>query len=207
MTQLRPSPPPVPAFNSPLTEEDFLLIRQAGYRRGAVRRVAITSQVSAVSILLVAVPALVYELMSPSWVTPLVMIVAAVGVVEYIGHRKVSAGEAKACRMLGINQLVLLGVILLYCVGKIATLDKQIASAGLGSELAGLKGEPMADRWQGSIVGLAKSAGYALYGSVAVLSIAFQGGLAWYYFRRRQAVAAYNQSVPEWIQRVFREIS
>lgn len=190
MTQLRPSPPP-PPFPSPLTEEDFLLIRQAGYRRGAVRKVTAVAQWSAVCILLVAVPALVVTLLSPSWVTPLMLIVTAVGVVEYIGHRKLVAGEASACRMLAINQLVLLAAILIYCAGMIATADKSEVISMLGEESRGL----------------ARSLGYAIYGSVAVVSIAFQGGLALYYFRRRKVVEAYNQAVPEWIQRVFREIA
>lgn len=205
MTQLRPSPPP--AFPSPLTEEDFLLIRQAGYRRQAVRKVAAVAQFSAVCILLVAVPALVYELLSPSWVTLMTLIVTAIGIVEYLGHRKLVAGQARACRMLAINQLVLLGVILIYCVVQIATMDKQIASSTLLSDLGPVRDEPVGKNMQGGITGLLKSVSYAIYASVAVLSIAFQGGLAWYYHRRQQVVAAYNQSVPEWIQRVFREIA
>jgi hypothetical protein len=98
-------------------------------------------------------------------------------------------------------------VILIYCVGSIATLDKEIASSGLLGDLGTLKDEPVGKHMQGGVTGLLKSVSYALYVSVAVLSIAFQGGLAWYYHRRQQVVAAYNQSVPQWIQRVFREIS
>jgi hypothetical protein len=207
MTQLRPPSPPPPSFPSPLTEEDFLLIRQAGYRRQAVRKLATVAQFSAVCILLVAVPALVYELLSPSWVTLMMLIVTGIGIVEYLGHRKLVVGEAEACHMLAINQLVLLGVILIYCVVQIATMDKQVASSPLISDLGTLKDEPIGKGTQGSITSMYKSLGYALYASVAVLSIAFQGGLAWYYHRRQQVVAAYNQSVPEWIQRVFREIA
>ena len=40
----------------------------------------------------------------------------------------------------------------------------------------------------------------ALYGSVIVLSVIFQGGNAIYYFTRRSTIEAYVSETPAWIR-------
>ncbi len=46
---------------------------------------------------------------------------------------------------------------------------------------------------------------YGFYGLVIVLSAAFQGGLAAYYFTRRRPLEAFNLQTPDWVRQVLAE--
>ena len=45
----------------------------------------------------------------------------------------------------------------------------------------------------------------AIYGLLIPASIAFQGGLAWYYFSRNKHVVKYRNETPEWVIEMQRE--
>ena len=45
------------------------------------------------------------------------------------------------------------------------------------------------------------------YASVLAVTLLYQGGLARYYLRRRQAVARYREEVPEWVRTVVESMA
>ncbi len=51
----------------------------------------------------------------------------------------------------------------------------------------------------GSIEQLQTIVTLAVYGSVILFSIIFQGGTAWYYFTRSRHIRAYISETPQWI--------
>ena len=131
-----------------------------------------------------------------------------IGVVEYKGYQRMRRADPNAARMLGTNQLALLGLIVLYCLAQMAAFSPEQARAAaispeVRAQLANLPS--MAKAIDSDIDRLAPLATYGFYGLVIVLSIAFQGGLARYYFTRRRHLEAFNAQTPPWIRRLFAE--
>ena len=197
------------AVRSPLDESQFEQIRMATLARGAVRSTAGRAHTSGIVTVVIAAVSLLVSFVSFSFLGIFVSLgVCAVGVVEMIGASRVRIGDASACRLLGWNQLALLGVITVYCVIQMATFSADDASNAVlspesRSQLAALKGGPsgpidMIDKYAPRVV-------YGFYGLVIALSAAFQGGMAMSYFSRRKHVEAFNAQTPQWIRRVFIE--
>jgi hypothetical protein len=46
---------------------------------------------------------------------------------------------------------------------------------------------------------------YGFYGLIILLSIAFQGGMAFYYFTRKKTIDAFNEHTAPWVRRIFTE--
>ena len=199
----------MPAVRSPLEESQFEQIRMARLARGAVRSTAALAHTSGIVTVVIAAISLLVSFMSFSFLGIFVSLgVCAVGVVEMIGASRVRIGDASACRLLGRNQLALLGVITVYCAIQIATFSPEAArnavlSPESRSQLAALKGgqqglDDVIDKYAPRMV-------YGFYGLVILISAAFQGGMAVSYFRRRKHVEAFNAQTPPWIRRVFIE--
>jgi hypothetical protein len=132
-----------------------------------------------------------------------VVVLFAVGVTELVGRQRLLAGQTNALRILAFNQIAFLAAIGLYCLIQIVTFSGNSAIQSLNAELKQAGGG--AD--VGSLVDpqLASSLNTMLYVVVFGVSIASQGGLAWYYTRRQKYLEAFAASEPwqrEFLQKV-----
>jgi hypothetical protein len=207
-----PSPPPVPqspVHPGPLDESDFLLIHQAAVRRKSIRGATRTALTSSVATLFIGISAIPFVLLWPGWLGGLAATgLCIIGVVEYKGYRRMRQADPTAARMLGMNQLALLALIVLYCLTQMVTFSSEQAKAAaispeVRSQLAALPS--MAKAIDSGIDRLVPLATYGLYGLIILLSAAFQGGMAAYYFTRRRHLEAFNTQTPPWVRRVFVE--
>jgi hypothetical protein len=115
---------------------------------------------------------------------------------EFRGRKQLLNFEPAGATLLGWNQLGLLAMIIVYCIWMLYTnlTGANTISAELNSpQMKDLLGSLDLDTITRQIV-------IALYGSVIVLSILFQGGNAIYYFSRRKYVEAYANETPEWVR-------
>lgn len=116
------------------------------------------------------------------------LMVAAAGAIELHGAGLIRAGDVRGLRWLLASQLYLLTVILGYVAMRLLTYDPTIINLVMTPSLraryteAGLQAEEI-DR----IVQWSYYLSHALFG---IISLAYQGGLAFYYARRRTAIAA-----------------
>lgn len=121
---------------------------------------------------------------------------------EFRGRQRLLQFDPSAASMLGWNQLFLLAMIVGYCAWNLYA-----GLAGDDSFTAQLEAQPELRQALGSmddLEGLYDQVVVALYGSVIVVSIVFQGLNALYYFTRRKHVEAYVENTPEWLLEVQR---
>ncbi len=211
ITQNLPAPPRGLAAESasPLTEAHFRLLRQAAETRRPIRSAARTARSSAITILVVGAIGIPILIFSPSWLGLLVVAgICTVGVIEYIGSRRMRRADPSAAAFLACNQFAFMTLIVAYCVIQMLTfspaksraalispdVEELLSQAGYGQEAS-----RQLDVWAPIVT-------YGFYSFVIVLSVGFQGGLALYYLTRRRHLQALQRSTPEWIARLFREL-
>lgn len=115
--------------------------------------------------------------------------VAAVGWDERRQARRLRRGEPGAARTLARDELLLLGVIAVYCALSLTVLraDTRELQAALGGSLQGLDVQAISDRLTN-----------ILYPTVFAVSLVFQGLLARHYAGREPDAARYRDEAPEW---------
>ncbi len=115
-------------------------------------------------------------------------LVAYGGWMELSGRKHLLRGEAvEGMRRLVRSQWIVLGVILVYCVSRLASFDAESALGPLTPEMRTQLVEAGVDL--ASIMPLIRLAFYyGLYGSVALVTLIYQGGMARYYRRRTDVV-------------------
>ncbi len=194
----------------PLTDVHYRLLRQAAATRRPIKNAARTARGSAITILVIGVAGIPLALIFPSWLSLLMTAgICAIGVVEYVGARRIQQGLPSAAVLLGKNQLAFMTLIVAYCVIQMLTFSAAPAggkssSGDLQSELSQLDNlDPSLGR---SIQFWVPIATYGFYSLVIVVSIAAQGGLALYYFTRKRHLEAIRRSTPAWILRVLKEL-
>ncbi len=201
---MTPPPPPVPpAGASPLAEADFQMLRRAAAARKTVRRAANVAATNAVLELGIGILALGFTAFFWSWTNLAVALaLCVVGVVEFVGHDRLRASNPAAARILGLNQLALLAVIIVYCVLRIAAytgpeanqpvvpedMRAQLRDLGITDQDLGLLG--VGEVSTGSIARVA-------YGAIIALSVVFQGLMSLYYFTRRRHIEAFRAATPQ----------
>ena len=195
---------PVAEPAGPLSEEQFILIRQAIAARRPVRKAARVAHGSAITILIVAagsVPVLLFSFSMSGLVVAVA--IGTVGYLEYVGARKMARGLPEAASHLGWNQAVFIALIVMYCINAMleATSSSTAMSAELKGQLSQLGG--MAKDIDSMISGVT----YAIYTLVILVSTVAQGALAFYYFSRRHYLEALQQTTPAWIRRLLDELA
>jgi hypothetical protein len=214
-------PPPAPAspakvvpersagVASPLGEADYAAVRQAVVDRRAVQRACHTALSSAIVTLLIGASSFPFVLLWPSASSLFIVAgISAIGVMEFLGYRRLRKADPAAPKALAVNQLAFLGLIVVYCLGQMVGFSVDDAkAAALSPEVrAQLNAMPsMAEGIDRMIERWAPLLTYGFYSLVIVLSVAFQGGMALYYYTRRRHVEAFNQKTPPWIRRLFVE--
>jgi membrane protein insertase Oxa1/YidC/SpoIIIJ len=177
-------------------QEEHYLVMQATVRHKKIKKTARTALYSAATILPMAVlslPLLVW--FHDPWSLLIVATLWVVGIVEYRGHKRLQQDDPAACRMLGFNQLALLAVLVTYFLTRMILppsedMKRYLASSGAGSA---------------EIAHMLAALNYIMYTVLIVVVVAFQGGLALYYFSRRKFIEAYIHDTPEWIRRMITE--
>jgi hypothetical protein len=136
---------------------------------------------------------------------------AASAAMELHGARLLRRFEVRGARLLAMNQVALLGVVVLYCASRIwsgltgpSLRDQLMAEVpdlgGLMAASAELSDiEPLFDHidhiYRLSIV--------ALYGGVIAVSALYQGACAVYYWTRAAHVSAYERETPTWVRELL----
>lgn len=111
---------------------------------------------------------------------------AGAGAMELHGAQLLRHGDERGMSWLIRSQLTLLAIILGYVGIRLAGFDPEPLMAQLDSErLDALRAAGMADE---EILPALKMAYMILYGTVGVVSILYQGGMALYYHRKRGPV-------------------
>jgi hypothetical protein len=121
---------------------------------------------------------------------------------EFRGRARLLKFDPTGPTLLGWNQLGFLALIVGYCCWSIYA--GQSASSELTNQI---KADPQIAHTLnqlGDIEALQRMLVLAVYGTVIVLSIFFQGLTALYYFSRRKIVASYVQETPAWVLEVQR---
>ena len=136
-------------------------------------------------------------------VTALVMglALAAVAYQEFKGRRLLRQLDPKAPRLLGFNQLAFTAVLVLYSlwnIYKALTGPNPYAEHMANVEMATVLGP---------IDQMHKTITLAVYGTIIVLSVIFQGSTALYYFTRLAHLRAYLSETPDWILQLQRSMA
>jgi len=118
---------------------------------------------------------------------------AGAGLIELRGRRKLQSGDIRGVKGLVYSQFVLLTVILLYVGYQLVRFDPQPMLDKFETSLAsaqhslGLDGPSLAELLgvtHSQLLVLARQTTRISYLAVAVISVLYQGGLAFYYHRR-----------------------
>ena len=200
----QPQHPAGSPAGAPLGDEEFALIREATVRRKAIRKAAKVAKGSATTTLIIGALAVPFVLLSFSWAALMMTAgLLVVGTVERRGHRLMLAADPAAPKLLARNQLAFLGLICIYCVWQIITAGTvEAVSPEFRAQLGSL---PSYENMVNDIESLWPVILRGVYALVIVLTIAFQGGLAWYYHSRRRHVQAYLADTPDWVKRMMDE--
>jgi hypothetical protein len=154
-----------------------------------LRRVLLVSALDGWSLVAIAGLGMVLTLVLGDWLgTGIGLLVLAAGLGELRGRHQLQRRDPAGMKLLVRAQLFLLSVILVYCVSRLGSFDGDTALANLTPEMEAALHE--AGLARADILPLVQIAFYATYGTVAVLSLVFQGGLALYYRSRTARVTA-----------------
>lgn len=119
---------------------------------------------------------------------------AAVAFVEFRGAGQLRRLAPNAAKTLGINQLALAGLLILYSCWQM------YASRTSPSELSQAVGnDPQLTQMIGGIDDLTKMITSAVYGVLILIAIFVQGGTALYYFSRQRYLDAHLKRTPKWV--------
>jgi hypothetical protein len=192
----------------PLNKAHFMLVRDAVMRRKIIRHSAAVAKFSAVVMLIIGIPALIATIFAPSWQNYLVSAgMCVIGIIEYRGSGRLRRADVKATGILGVNQLALLAIIIIYCAAQMGSLSGQdfknfVISQDFRSQLSALpdmqKLADSIDHWAPLVIN-------GIFGLVIVLSCFYQGGMAAYYFTRKKHIDKFNRLTPLWVKRLLIE--
>ena len=114
------------------------------------------------------------------------LLVAAAGWSEWHGAKLLQRGEAHGINWLVRSQLYLLTLIMLYALERMASYDADNVRSMITPEMNQLFQEGGLNVQD--ILPLVRTAFFAMYGSLALVTLLYQGGLALFYWRRREIV-------------------
>ena len=197
----RPASDSVPRQSGPLSPQDLEQIELARKRGKCIRRAVSMAAFNGWTAGIFAAASLVCGLFSfVSFLLGTVLAVVAYN--EFRGARDLRRFDERAPRRLALGQIGLCVALVLYGAWGLYT------TFTTPSEYqAVLAGSAQAAELVGSIESLQTTVSLGVYGGLIVLSIIFQGGTAWYYFRRQRLVRAYIAETPAWILELERASS
>lgn len=114
------------------------------------------------------------------------LLIMAAGIVELRGRRQLVRRNPGGMRLLLRAQMLLLTVILVYCVSRLGSFDEGLMLDNLTPEMEAVLKENGLER--ADIVPAVQMLFYVVHGTVALVTILFQGGLTLYYRSRTAKV-------------------
>lgn len=121
-------------------------------------------------------------------------LIVGAGAMEVHGNRRLARRDAAGMAWLVRSQIFLLGVVLVYAITRLTGFDEELVMANLTPDMRTALAElgiAPAD-----ILPLVQMTVYALYGTVALVTLLYQGGLALYYRSRTPVVTAALAAAP-----------
>ena len=203
-------PAAAPPAASPLDEAQYALVQEAARDYKAIKKVSRIALGSSVTTLAIGVLAAPFTVFWPSFAAAFITVgLLVIGIVEFMGYRKLLLADPSAARWLARNQLAFLGLITIYCGIQMLTfstedLKREAMSAEFRAQLSAMP--EMAADVDRTIEKYGPIATYGFYSLVIVLSVFFQGGLALYYYTRHKLLDAF-QLRPPWVRRLLVECS
>jgi len=113
-------------------------------------------------------------------------LVTGAGLWEVRGNRLLARGQAEGMRWLIRAQLFLLAVILIYASSRIFSLGRELTHANLSPEMRSLLTQSGLE--PNEVLPLLRTVISSFYGAVMLATCLYQGGLAFYYHRRKALV-------------------
>lgn len=153
-----------------------------------LHRVLLVSLIDGWSIALFAGLCTVVSLAFGDWTGGFVgLLVTAGGVIEIRGRRRLTQHDADGgMDLLVRSQLIVVGVIWIYAIGRLTNFDSDTALANMPPDMkSALDQVGMTTQDVARYVRLFT---YVLYGTVMVVTLLYQGGMMLYYRNRRAAV-------------------
>ena len=197
---------------NPLKNQDQLWFVQAGELYRPIERCAITARGSGLllmtsgvlTILVSALSGLLTGTLSDQLVTVVVgAMLITLGVIERGAARDVMRALPRACSRLVWNQAALFGIVALWCGSEMSGFHSSQAAEGMlltaeqrvlmAEALPGLAGE--IELWEAQVPSMV----YGFFGFLVVMSLVFQGTLAFYYSGTKRRMKAFHTQVPPWV--------
>lgn len=204
---------------NPLKNQDQLWFVQAGELYRPIERCAITARgsglmliASGVFTLLGSAIATLFAGSVTSQLIPLVVgaMLVTLGMIERGAARDVMRARPKACSKLILNQVVLFGVIALWCGSEMQGFHSSDAAQGqvLSGEERALMQEALPalagqiELWEAQVPSMV----YGFFGFLVIMSLVFQGTLAFYYAGTKRRMKAFQTQVPPWVSEIVTTI-
>jgi hypothetical protein len=206
----RPAPVAGDAEQGPLSEQDFALLERAFERRRVLARGVTLARANGYSVLATGLLCLPFAAFD-RWLLLAALVLSGSGVAELRGARMLQQLDLRAPRWLGLNQLVLLLAIALYCAANIyAGLSAPSPTAEIAQEHPDLAGQlsGLAENLSaGSGVDHAyRTAMVGFYLALLGACALYQGFCARYYFSRAPLLRAQLEQTPAWVLRAQRRL-
>jgi hypothetical protein len=122
------------------------------------------------------------------------VLVAVAGAMEIRGGRKLGRRDPEGMKLLVRSQMFLLAIILVYCATRLGSFDAETMMGNVTPDMEALLKESGITRAE--ILPLVRLVFYAVYLTVAVVCLFYQGGMAIYYRRKTRLVTAALQELP-----------
>jgi len=132
-------------------------------------------------------------------ITELTSIVLGLGLgviafVELAGATRLRRLDPQAARMLGLNQLALACMLIIYAVCRI-----HVELSGHGEFAAAAASDAALGQALQPYENLVRQLTMLFYGGLMAIAVFGQGGMALFYFKRRKHLQAYLDKTPAWI--------
>ena len=190
----RTDAPAAPTHDAgPLSPQHYEALATAGRRRLAIDRAVRAATFNGWTAAIFATLSAPFIFLNVAAI-PISLGLGAIAFCEFRGRRLLQRLDERASLRLGLNQLALFGLIMLYCAWRI----HHVLTAPSPYAQTVAEYPEIADMLE-PIAGLHVLIGLALYGTVFLASAVFQGLMALYYFTRRKHIRAYREQTPDWI--------
>jgi hypothetical protein len=122
------------------------------------------------------------------------VLIAVAGWMEIRGHKLLKKRNPDGMKALVRSQMFLLAIILVYCASRLGSFDDGAVMANLTPDMESLLKE--AGISKADVLPLVRTAFFAGYGSFALVTLFYQGGMALYYRAKTPLVIEALQTLP-----------
>lgn len=183
----------VQAGDGPLSPEHFDAIEDANKRKRTIDKAYGMASFNAWSTGVFAALSLPFAFFD---LTSLVM---AVGLSFVAANEFKGRKELKSLKVGSLNRLMWNQLIFAFMLVGYGTYQILAVGTGPGKYAEQIRRMPELAQGLGSMDDLTATLTYAVYGSIIVVSIIFQGGTALYYHRKKNALLVYISETPDWV--------